>query len=159
MLRPYLEGTRSTIRTDHDSLKRTLTHVDAAGRWALWRPRLSKFEFDVFHPTVIKHQADDAQSRLQTTNADADLTEDDLPVAVIEADTIGSTKMRLEKHEQAIAEVDVDDHSSNEGEAPTITSFLLHQAINLYCRQAEQGISSTNARYKFDQSVLCDIHR
>ena len=44
ILRPYLEGTEFTIRTDHDSLKWLLNLSDATGRLQRWRLRLQQFE-------------------------------------------------------------------------------------------------------------------
>lgn len=55
VLRPYLKGTRFTIRVGQDSWKCTLSLVDATGRLARWQLRLSEFEFDVVHRADIKH--------------------------------------------------------------------------------------------------------
>ena len=43
-LRPYLEGTRFLIRTDHDALKWLLNLTDASGRLQRWKLRLQEFE-------------------------------------------------------------------------------------------------------------------
>ena len=47
LLRPYLDGTRFTIRTDHDPLKWLFGSNTKGGKLALWRLRLKEFEFDV----------------------------------------------------------------------------------------------------------------
>ena len=44
LLRPYLEGQRFTIRTDHDSLRWVLNFADAKGRLVRWRLRLSEHD-------------------------------------------------------------------------------------------------------------------
>jgi len=47
LLRPYVEGTRFMVRTDHAALKWML-HMDGShGRLALWRLRLAEFDYVV----------------------------------------------------------------------------------------------------------------
>jgi hypothetical protein len=46
-LRPYLEGTNFTVRTDHHALRWVMNLSDAQGRLARWRLRLAKFTFTV----------------------------------------------------------------------------------------------------------------
>lgn len=81
---PYLEGTKFTIRTDHDSLRSILNIIDATGRLARWELRLSEFEYDAVHRAGIKNQAADALYRLPTTGHDITPLDDDIPVALVE---------------------------------------------------------------------------
>jgi hypothetical protein len=46
-LRPYLEGTEFTVRTDHHALKWVMNLSDAQGLLARWRLRLAEFTFKV----------------------------------------------------------------------------------------------------------------
>ena len=53
MLRPYLEGSKFTLRTDHDSLRWIMNLSDASGRLQRWRLRLSEYEYDVVHRCLL----------------------------------------------------------------------------------------------------------
>ena len=59
--------------------------ADATGKLARWQLRLSELEFDVVHRAVIKHQAADALSRLETSGADDSSLQDEIPVLLCEA--------------------------------------------------------------------------
>jgi RNase H-like domain found in reverse transcriptase len=57
--RPYLEGQKFIIRTDHHSLQWVLNLSDAKGRLARWRLRLLEFDYEVqYHPGALHHGAD-----------------------------------------------------------------------------------------------------
>lgn len=79
ILRPYLEGSRFTIRTDHQALKWLMNLSDASGRLQRWRLRLQPFEYDIVHRPGVKHQAADAMSRLNTTGTDQTDLDDEIP--------------------------------------------------------------------------------
>jgi hypothetical protein len=65
-LRPYLEGQKFIIRTDHHSLRWVLNFSDAQGRLARWRLRLLEFDYEVqYRPGALQHGAD-MMSRLQS---------------------------------------------------------------------------------------------
>ena len=88
MLRPYLDGSEFTIRTDHDSLKWLLNLSDASGRLQRWRLRLQEFTYDIQYRPGAQHKAADAVSRLSTTGHDDEPIDDDLPVlALTDVDT------------------------------------------------------------------------
>jgi hypothetical protein len=58
-LRPYLEGQKFIIRTEHDSLRWILKFSDAQGRLARWRLRLLEFDYEVqYHQGALHHGAD-----------------------------------------------------------------------------------------------------
>ncbi len=78
-LRPYLERTRFTVRTDHHALKWALFVSNAEGRLAKWRLRLAEFDFDVIYRPGIKHQVFDALSRIETTGGECSILEDSVP--------------------------------------------------------------------------------
>ena len=67
-LRPYLEGKRFTIRTDHHSLRWVLNLADAQGRLARWRLRLQEFDFEVLYLPGRSHHGADMMSRLQSSD-------------------------------------------------------------------------------------------
>jgi RNase H-like domain found in reverse transcriptase len=65
-LRPYLEGQKFIIRTDHHSLRWVLNLSDAQGHLARWRLRLLEFDYEVqYHPGALHHGAD-MMSRLRS---------------------------------------------------------------------------------------------
>jgi len=66
VLRPYVDGTSFTVRTDHAALKWML-HMDGAhGRLARWRLRLAEFDYVVqTWPEASQHAAD-TTSRIST---------------------------------------------------------------------------------------------
>jgi hypothetical protein len=65
-LRPYLEGQKFIILTDHHSLRWVLNFSDAQGRLARWRLRLLEFDYEVqYHPGALHHGAD-MMSRLRS---------------------------------------------------------------------------------------------
>ena len=79
LLRPYLQGTRFIVRTDHTALKWML-HMDGAhGRLARWRLRLAEFNYTVESRPGQHHHAADVMSRLATTGADDRPIPDEIP--------------------------------------------------------------------------------
>lgn len=85
LLRPYLEGFRLTVCTEHDVLKWILNLTDWTGKPARQRLYLSKFEVDVVHCAGIKHQAANVSSQIKTTGTDQTPIEDKIPVFYITA--------------------------------------------------------------------------
>lgn len=104
MVRLYFDGSRSTIRTDHNLLKWILKLADAPGQLAHWRLLLFKFEFDVVHNAVVKYRAANSISPLQTTDTHTERIEN-IPVVVIDTNALDCSKMRLEYDQQSIAHV------------------------------------------------------
>lgn len=62
LLRPYLEGSQLTIRTDHDKLRSMLKMTKATGTLMRWCILLSELDFEVVHSGGIKYQASNALS-------------------------------------------------------------------------------------------------
>lgn len=81
---PINISTRFPIRTDHDALRWLLNMTDVTGTLAQWRLRLSELELDVVHRAVIKRQAADSLSRLETTDPDTSKMNDYMPTYFFE---------------------------------------------------------------------------
>ena len=81
-LRPYIEGTRFTIRTDHDALRWLMTLTDSSGRLTRWRLRLLEFDFEIVYRPGRVHQVPDALSRLLAIRNDTEPLDDDIPSAL-----------------------------------------------------------------------------
>lgn len=96
MLRPYLEGVRFTLRTDHSALRWILNLADASGRLMRWRLRLSDFDYEVKHRAGVKHQAADTLSRLRTDGADTSLLDDAIPTLLVDDDAANEAQADVE---------------------------------------------------------------
>jgi RNase H-like domain found in reverse transcriptase/Reverse transcriptase (RNA-dependent DNA polymerase)/Integrase zinc binding domain/Integrase core domain/Chromo (CHRromatin Organisation MOdifier) domain/Retroviral aspartyl protease len=87
-LRPYLEGKRFVIRTDHHSLRWVLNLSDAQGRLARWRLRLLEFDFEVQYSPGRAHYGADTMSRLQSTDEEISIAtksvDTDIPCFTLE---------------------------------------------------------------------------
>jgi len=79
LLRPFFEGTRFTVRTDHAALKWML-HMDGAhGRLMRWRLRLVEFNYVVQTRPGASHHAVDTMSRISTPAGDKGAIPDAVP--------------------------------------------------------------------------------
>jgi transposase InsO family protein len=87
-LRPYVEGKRFTVRTDHNALRWVMNLSDAQGRLARWRLRLAEFDFQVEYSPGASHHAADAMSRLPHQPVPDDAIDAEIPVLTVEADAL-----------------------------------------------------------------------
>lgn len=90
-LRPYLEGTKFYVITDHYCLKWLFSIKDPIGRIARWALRLQQYDFEVIHRRGKDHLVPDALSR-----------------AVVEVDCVGLSpeKIPIDKwYEKMLQEV------------------------------------------------------
>lgn len=81
-LRPYIEGTKFTVITDHYSLKWLNSIKDPVGRIARWAVRLQQYDFEIIHRKGKDNVVPDTLSRSvpaidvidnhQTSNIDVD---------------------------------------------------------------------------------------
>jgi RNase H-like domain found in reverse transcriptase len=87
LLRPYLEGNRFTVRTDHSTLT-WFFNADGKStpRLTRWRLGLVQFDFIVKYRPGVQHQSSDGVSRLVTLNHDSSVVEDEIPCCVVADD-------------------------------------------------------------------------
>ena len=78
-LRPYLQGERFTIHTDHSALRWLMEIVDPSGRLMRWRLRLSEFDFEVKYKKGRLNTQADALSRLRTDGETTTEIDTDIP--------------------------------------------------------------------------------
>ena len=79
-LRPYIEVTHLTVRTDHDALRWLMNLRESSGRLTRWRLRLAEFDFTIEHRPGRVHQVPDALSRLVSPNrGNQSEVEDEVP--------------------------------------------------------------------------------
>jgi transposase InsO family protein len=69
-MRPYLEGYRFTVLTDHQSLKWLQTIKDPTGRLARWAIFLQQHDFDIRYRKGVLNRVADALSRQPATAKD-----------------------------------------------------------------------------------------
>jgi transposase InsO family protein len=91
-LRPYLEGKRFIVRTDHNSLRWVLNLSDAQGRLARWRLRLLEFDFEVQYSPGKEHHAADTMSRLRSpdTSIPKEPVDTEIPCFAVRKDAVAA---------------------------------------------------------------------
>ena len=87
-LRPYIEGTRFTVRSDHDSLRWLMNLTESSGRLTRWRLRLAEFDFVIEYKPGRQNQVADALSRLVRPNGEKGAVDDAVPCFVSPKTTI-----------------------------------------------------------------------
>ncbi|CDF33203.1 unnamed protein product [Chondrus crispus] len=78
-LRPYLQGTRFTVHTEHSSLRWLMEITDPSGRLMRWRLRLGEFDFDVKYKKGKLNTQADALSRLFTSGETTVPVDEEIP--------------------------------------------------------------------------------
>lgn len=131
VLRPYLEGARFIVRTDHRAL-----HTDVAhGRRERWRLRLAEFENIVEAHPGQHHHAADVMYRLATSGVEHGPIPDEI-----------STLLALPSFGQGL----VHPRIKRDTRYPpmTLRRFLAAQAADARCRKIRDHISrDANSRY------------
>jgi len=79
LLRPYVEGSKFHVRTDHEALRWLSTLTDSSGRLFRWRLRLAEVDFTVTYRPGRVHQVPDALPRLESEFDDGQPVDDDVP--------------------------------------------------------------------------------
>ena len=82
-LRPYIEMTKFTVRTDHNALRWLMNIDDPTGRLIRWRLRLSEFDYTIAYRPGRVHQVSDALSRIPTEGVDTQPLDDDIPCLLV----------------------------------------------------------------------------
>jgi hypothetical protein len=89
LLRPYLEGNRFTVRTNHSALT-WLFNADgnSTPRLKRWRLSLAQLYFIDKYRSGVQHQPADGVSTLVTLGHDSSAVENDIPCCVVADDAI-----------------------------------------------------------------------
>ena len=140
-LRPYLERTRFTVYTYHESLKwlLNLTASESKGRLARWRLRLSEFDFVVTYKKGTKNNIADALSRIPTSGETNVVQSHELPVFTAEGNSI----VDLDEHQECEIML-----TTEEREPPvsaiSIEEILREQRNDTFCQkrlaELDQGL-------------------
>lgn len=78
-LRPYLEASRFTIRTEHNAPRWPFNINEASTRLARWILWLAKFDYEARYRPGFEHQSADALSQIITNGSDQVLLDDGFP--------------------------------------------------------------------------------
>ena len=166
-LRPYLEGVRFTVRTDHNPLKWILNIADTAnGRLMRWRLRLAEFDYDVEYRPGVKHNLADGMSRLRTEGGDETPLRDDVPTYTI--CLVKSPNGEVEDiREGEWEEVDDIFENKNRPGMPEVTAFaveekevmpvtveelIAEQAKDEYCRSVAESVGKRSSSFAYDRN-------
>ncbi len=86
--RPYLQGSRFIVHTDHASLRLLLEIAERSGRLMRWGLRLSKFDFEVRYQKGKANSQADALSRLATLGETVLPVDEEIPCFTTDADVV-----------------------------------------------------------------------
>jgi hypothetical protein len=82
-LRPYLEGQKFIVRTDHAALTWLLSVDGENRRLARWRLCLAEYDFIVKYRPGVQNQPADGPSRIVTSGHDCEELENDVPCVLV----------------------------------------------------------------------------
>lgn len=74
------------IRTDHKALRLIQSMPNSKGKLAMWRLRLSVFDYEIVHKAGIKNHASDALSSLDSSGGDTLALDDFVQLMFVERD-------------------------------------------------------------------------
>jgi len=77
--RHHVEGSRITVRTDHECLCWIYRLTTGTGRLLRWRLRLAEIDFELKYKKGANHHLPDALSRIPTTSLDQKELDNDIP--------------------------------------------------------------------------------
>lgn len=83
-LRPYLQGEKFIVHSDHASLRWLMGISEPSGRLMRWRLRLSEFDFQVVYKKGKLNTQADALSRLTTLGSTVVAPDEDIPCFLIQ---------------------------------------------------------------------------
>lgn len=83
LLRPYIEESEFTVRTDHQALKWTLDLKERSGRLERWQLVLMKLESDYQHHAGFVYQEVDVLFLLPTAYGCTEAVNDGIPIQCI----------------------------------------------------------------------------
>ena len=174
-LRPYLDSSRFTLRTDHEPLRWILNIAEPSGRLARWRLRLAEFDFEVQYRPGRQHNLADGMSRLLTEGGDTSPIDDEIPCfSVMESTRTTETDptplsgmwdvpvdLRFIEDPEVVALADEaeaeretaaeDDGEEREIMPITAEEFLQEQSKDPFCIAKAKMVGDANSHFDVDQ--------
>ena len=131
-LRPYVEGMKFTVRTDHDALRWLMSLTENSGRLTWWRLRPVEYDFNIQYRPGRVRQVPDALSRLVSPRVADDLlptveVDDDIPT-IDDGTTVRDVSNELADH--------------------ICTASCDHQAVHVFLTTRTQAESQTKLRVR-----------
>ena len=156
-LRPYLEGQRFTLRTDHDALKWLMNLRSPSGRLTRWSLRLQEFDFDVVYKPGSTHALADGPSRMMTEGLDQSFFDDEIPcMPRYDERLLRSAVPEPHRKPKPIArdeELIVNLLRREELNSPiSVDEMLAEQAVDSFCQHALRHMSQhPESPFAYDQ--------
>eukprot|EP00171_Calliarthron_tuberculosum_P013936 IDg13936t1 len=131
--RPYIQGTKFTIYTDHQALRWLMEITDPSGRLMRWRLRLAEYDFDVWYKKGNINCQGDCMSRLHSDSHTVVEVDDEIPSFLIDHSDGNEIESIFE----------VDEALPDPPEALQIFDILLSKPRILYVKGSTK-LSTTN---------------
>ena len=142
-LRPYVERTHFTVRTDHSSLQWLLNISGDNSRLVRWRLRLSEFSFDIQYKPGCTNQVADALSTIESGGTDKEDLDLEVPCLPVEFMSVLSTSIAVPQAGPTVDEVSL--------EPIEIAELRAAQGDDEVCRV----LLERNAIAEDDRGLLC----
>jgi hypothetical protein len=136
LLRPYLEGTSFTVRSDQVALKWLLSFKDPSGRLARWRLRLAEFDFTIQYRPGIQNNLADGCSRVQSKGSDENKCDDAIPCFSLQEE-LALSVFSDEEIPQAITLEEIHQAQQEEGTCQTLTNDVLKGNSKFYIERVD----------------------
>lgn len=166
LFQPYLKGSRFTVRTDHEALKRLMAMADASVKLAGWRLRFLELELGIANCAGTKHQAAAALSRLLTNGMDRLALDDNVRVLVLAREVLAQTWKQQERKKDEFVTIEQTGDTpapflpeaatlanrvgSSEIDIHDLGEFIGHRKGDNECRQAAIPVCKPDARLRYN---------
>ena len=129
-LRPYVQGTNFTVRTDHDTLRWLISLTESSGRLTRWRLRLAEYDFTIQYRLGRVCQVPNALSCLLSPR----VADDPRPVVEVDDD--------IPTYDTGTTVRDVSDELADH----VCTASCDHEADHVFVTTRNRTISQRRAR-------------
>lgn len=159
LLRLYLEGSRSNVRTDHYSVACVLNLGHATKNLTQRRLWLSEYRFDLVQRPGVKFQADHDLSRLKKDEVEGSVVDDDTPVLAAEQnmpvsrckpedDNLVCTLCNDRVHHLQVTMIAVvNETTSNPNGPPSVLNFIGEQSMDGFCKTSAASVGMLSSHF------------
>lgn len=122
----------------------------SSGRLALWRLRISKFDFNVVYRAGVKHQAAVALSCLQTTDDDGAPLKGDMSLLSVDVESDHTSILLTNANSNHITPLYAQEKKTFDT-PPKLEELVVEQAPGKYCKAASLNMDHTRSKLHIDQ--------